>query len=57
MVSGEDEAQRLTHDIVMPKPTIQIPSRTAGRSGVSLPKQPGIKPGPTGVSSHLNEIP
>ncbi|MEI6358606.1 MAG: hypothetical protein WCP53_16130, partial [Verrucomicrobiota bacterium] len=53
VVSGEDEAQRLTHDIVMPKPTIKIPSRTAGRSGVSLPKQPGS----TAVSSHLNEIP
>ncbi len=53
MVSGEDEAQRLTHDIVMLKPTIQIPSRTAGRSRASLPKQPGS----TAVSSHLNEIP
>lgn len=56
MVFGEDEAQRLTHDIVMPKPTIQTPSRTAGRSGASLPKQPGIKPGPTVVSSHLKKI-
>lgn len=57
MVFGEDEAQHLTHDLVMPKPTIQIPSRTAGLSGVSLPKQPGIKPGSIVVSSHLNEIP
>jgi len=41
----------------MPKPTIQKASGSAGRSGVSLPKKPGIKPGSTVVSSHLKKIP
>lgn len=57
MVLGDDEAQRLTHDLVMPKPTLQSPSGRAGRSGASLPKKPGIKPGSAVVSSNLRKIP
>gem|GEM_PF-5909105 len=40
----------------MPDPTLQRSSGSAGRSGASLPKEPGIKPGSTVVSSHLKKI-